>query len=197
MFESIISRPAPPPPASFVFGYTLVEKRKVLLKASTVLNKVAPPLAKSSNSNKSTETPSLGTQRKLSSKLSPQQNKTSRNHHQTSLPPRVIVNIGMNIVFWNCQGLRPKRKELQNYLLGNQIDILALSETFLEPKLKFQSGEKVILATIYCPNGNPSSRLFRMINALLHQVIFLGDFNSKYKNSDVSSQTNLVKRLLT
>ena len=30
----------------------------------------------------------------------------------------------MNIVFWNCQGLRPKRKELQNYLLENQIDIL-------------------------------------------------------------------------
>ena len=28
----------------------------------------------------------------------------------------------MNIVFWNCQGLRPKRKELQNYLLENQIE---------------------------------------------------------------------------
>ena len=35
-----------------------------------------------------------------------------------------------------------------------------------------------MLATIYCPNGNPSSRLFRMINALSNQVIFLGDFNS-------------------
>ena len=43
----------------------------------------------------------------------------------------------MNIVFWNCQGLRPKRKELQNYLLENQIDILALNETFLKPKFKF------------------------------------------------------------
>ena len=43
----------------------------------------------------------------------------------------------MNIVFWNCQGLRPKRKELQNYLLENQIDILALKETFLKPKFKF------------------------------------------------------------
>ena len=139
----------------------------------------------------------------------------------------------MNIVFWNCQGLRPKWKELQNYLLENQIDILALNETFLKPKFKFhlpgydiyknerlvgtkgrvtilakkdiivnqewkndhfnvitdnealaveiklQNGDKVILATIYCPNGNPSLRLFRMINALLKQVIFLGDFNSK------------------
>ena len=43
----------------------------------------------------------------------------------------------MNIVLWNCQGLRPKRKELQNYLLENQIDILALNETFLKPKFKF------------------------------------------------------------
>ena len=43
----------------------------------------------------------------------------------------------MNIVFWNCQGLRPKRKELQNYLPENQIDILALNETFLKPKFKF------------------------------------------------------------
>ena len=43
----------------------------------------------------------------------------------------------MNIVFLNCQGLRPKRKELQNYLLENQIDILALNEVFLKPKFKF------------------------------------------------------------
>ena len=50
---------------------------------------------------------------------------------------KIILFIGMNIVFWNCQGLRPKRKELQNYLLENQIDILALNETFLEPKFKF------------------------------------------------------------
>ena len=72
----------------------------------------------------------------------------------SACPPRVLVNptqasinlrtgrnhtygIGMNIVFWNCQGLRPKRKELQNYLLENQIDILALNETFLKPKFKF------------------------------------------------------------
>ena len=147
----------------------------------------------------------------------------------------IILFIGMNIVFRNCQGLRPKRKELQNYLLENQIDILALNETFLKPKIKFhlpgydiykndrlvgtkggvailvkkgiivnqewkndhfnviannvvlaveiklQNRDKVILATIYCPNGNPSLRLFRMINAFSKQVIFLGDFNSKHK----------------
>ena len=37
------------------------------------------------------------------------------------------------------------------------------------------------MATIYCPSENPSSRLFRMINALSNQVIFLEDFNSKHK----------------
>ena len=162
----------------------------------------------------------------------------------------------MNIVFWNCQGLRPKRKELQNYLLENDIDILALKETFLQQKFKYhlpgydiykndrlvgtkggvailvkkgiivnqewkndhfkvitnnealgaeiqlQNGDKVILATIYCPNGNPSLRLSRLINALSKQVIFLGDFNSKHKRfgcvkPNKSGQTllNIVKNL--
>ena len=48
-------------------------------------------------------------------------------------------------------------------------------------EIELQNGEKVILATIYCPNGNPSLRLFRMINALSNQVIFLEGFNSKHK----------------
>ena len=43
----------------------------------------------------------------------------------------------MNIAPWNSQGPRPKRKEPQNHLLENQIDILALNETFLKPKFKF------------------------------------------------------------
>ena len=80
VFESIISRPAPPPPAPFVFSSTLVEKKKApLLKASTVLNKAVPPLVTpSSNTTKTTEVPSLGPQRKSSSRLSQQQqNKTS------------------------------------------------------------------------------------------------------------------------
>ena len=48
-------------------------------------------------------------------------------------------------------------------------------------EIELQNGDKIILATIYCPNGNPSLRLFRMINALSNQVIFLRDFNSKRK----------------
>ena len=48
-------------------------------------------------------------------------------------------------------------------------------------EIELKNGEKVILATIYCPNRNPSLWLFRMINALSNQVIFLEDFNSKHK----------------
>ena len=58
---------------------------------------------------------------------------------------KLLFFIGMNIVFWNCQGLRPKRKELQNYLLENQTDILALNETFLEAD--FLSSQKLLAAS--------------------------------------------------
>ena len=70
VFESIISRPAPRPTAPFVYSSMLVEKKKAPLKASTVLNKAIPSLVTpSSNSTKSTRIPSLGSQRKSSSKL--------------------------------------------------------------------------------------------------------------------------------
>ena len=155
MFESIISRPSPPPPAPFVFSSTMVEKTKTPLIASTVLNNAAPSLASSSShSTNSTKSPSLGSQRKSSSKLSPQQNRTTltkpspnkRSTWSACQPPQISLNLGrlyiilfmgMNIVFWNCQGLRPKRKELQNHLPEKQMDILALNETFFKPKFKF------------------------------------------------------------
>ena len=43
----------------------------------------------------------------------------------------------MEIVFWNCQGLRPKRKELEVYLRENNVDLIALNETFLKPHMHF------------------------------------------------------------
>ena len=45
--------------------------------------------------------------------------------------------MGLNILFWKCQGIRPKRKELELYLKENVIDIIALNETFLNKKLNF------------------------------------------------------------
>ena len=64
----------------------------------------------------------------------------------------------------------------------------------LAVEIELQNGDKVTLATIYCPNGNPSLSLFRMINTLSNQVIFLEDFNSKHKQfgcdkSNKSGQT--------
>ena len=41
-------------------------------------------------------------------------------------------------MFWNCQGVRPKRKELELYLKENDFDIVALNETFLTKKINFK-----------------------------------------------------------
>ena len=43
-------------------------------------------------------------------------------------------------MFWNCQGVRSKRKELELelYLKENTIDIIALNETFLTKKINFK-----------------------------------------------------------
>ena len=139
-------------------------------------------------------------------------------------------------MFWNCQGSRPKRKELELYLTENSIDIIALNETFLNKKYTFKvpgydtirkdrstgvrggvaflvkhglvvnkeyrnedfniitenealainlelsNNQNLTLATIYCPNGNPSSSLFHAIFNLSDNVMFVGDFNSKLES---------------
>ena len=46
--------------------------------------------------------------------------------------------MGQNITFWNCQGIRSKRKELELYLKENSIDIVALNEMFLHKKINFK-----------------------------------------------------------
>ena len=46
--------------------------------------------------------------------------------------------MGLNIVFWNCQGIRLKRNELELYLKENGTDIIALNETFLSKKHNFK-----------------------------------------------------------
>ena len=42
--------------------------------------------------------------------------------------------MGTNTLFWNCQGIRPKRKELKE----NVIDVVALNETFLSKNHNFE-----------------------------------------------------------
>ena len=46
--------------------------------------------------------------------------------------------MGTKIRFWNCQGVGPKRKELELYLKENNFDIVALNETFLTKKVDFK-----------------------------------------------------------
>ena len=46
------------------------------------------------------------------------------------------------------------------------------------------NNQNLILATIYCPNRNPSLRLFETINNLSDNVMFVGDFSSKLEAFD-------------
>ena len=47
--------------------------------------------------------------------------------------------MGTNILFWNCQGIRPKRKEFELYLKENVIDVIALNKTFFSKKHIFKT----------------------------------------------------------
>ena len=145
----------------------------------------------------------------------------------------MIAFMGTNIMFWNCQGIRSKHKELELYLKENNFDVVALNETFLPKNVDFKiqgydtlkkdrstvtragvaflvkhglvidkeyrdidfniitdnealvididlcNNQNLIVATIYCPNGNPNFGLFETINNLSDNVMFVGDFNSK------------------
>ena len=46
--------------------------------------------------------------------------------------------MGTNILFWNCQGIRPKRKELELCLKEFVIDVIVLNKTFLSKKCSFK-----------------------------------------------------------
>ena len=48
------------------------------------------------------------------------------------------VLMGLNLLLWNCQGVRSKRKELELYLKENNFDIVALNKTFLTKKIDFK-----------------------------------------------------------
>ena len=48
--------------------------------------------------------------------------------------------------------------------------------------LELSHNQNLILATIYCPNGNPNSSLFQTIHSLSDNVMFVGDFNSKLES---------------
>ena len=82
-----------------------------------------------------------------------------------------------------------------NQQLRILFNVITENET-LAIEIELQNGDKIILATICCPNGNPSLRLFRMITALSKQVIFLGDFNAKHKQFRCVKPINLGQTLV-
>ena len=81
--------------------------------------------------------------------------------------------MGLNILFWNCQGIRPKRKDLELYLKENVIDIMALNETFLNKKLNFR-------ITVYDTIRNDRSTGQRGVAFLVKHGLVI---NKEYRNS--------------
>ena len=61
----------------------------------------------------------------------------------------MIAFMDTNIMVWNCQDIRSKRKELELYLKENNFDIVTLNETFLTKKVDFKiQGYDIIKITI-------------------------------------------------
>ena len=95
------------------------------------------------------------------------------------------------------------RKDITvNQELKNKHFYVITDNEALDIEIKLQNRKTVIFVTIYCLNGSDSLRLFRMINALSSQIIFLVDFNSKHKqfgcvepNKSADKLVNIAKDL--
>ena len=57
--------------------------------------------------------------------------------------------------------------------------------------LELSNNQNLTLATIYCPNGNPSSSLFHAIFNLSDNVMFVRDFNSKLESFGCAKKKHL------
>ena len=89
--------------------------------------------------------------------------------------------MGTNIFFWNCQGIRPKRKELELYLKENVIDVIALNETLLSKKHNFKiPGYDTIRND--CSTGQRGGVAFLVKNGLV--------VNKEYRNEDFNIITD-------
>ena len=89
--------------------------------------------------------------------------------------------MGTNILFWNCQGIGPKRKELELYLKANLIDVVTLNETFLSKKHNFKiPGYDNIRND--CSTGQGGGVAFLVKNGLV--------VNKEYRNDDFNIITD-------
>ena len=89
--------------------------------------------------------------------------------------------MGLNILFWNCQGIRPKHKELELYQKENEIDIVALNETFLYKKLNFR-----IIGYDTVRNDRSTGQKGGVAFLVKHGLVI----NKEYRNSDFSIITS-------
>ena len=97
--------------------------------------------------------------------------------------------MGLNITFWNCQGIRSKRKELELYLKENTIDIIALNETFLTKKINFKiQGYDTIRND--CSTGRRGGVAFLVKHGLVVNKEFRNaDFNIITENRSLGNQS--------
>ena len=58
--------------------------------------------------------------------------------------------------------------------------------------INLSNNQNLILATIYCPNENPNLKLFKTINNLSDNAMFVGDFNSKLEAFGCSKKNTLA-----
>ena len=89
--------------------------------------------------------------------------------------------MGLNILFWNCQRIRPKRKELELYLKESEIDIIALNETFLNKKPNFR-----IFGYDTIRNDRSTGQRGGVAFLVKHGLVV----NKEYRNSDFSIITS-------
>ena len=93
----------------------------------------------------------------------------------------MFVFMGTNIMFWNCQGVRPKRKELELYLKENNFDIVALNKTFLTKKINFKiQGYNTI------KNDRSTGARGGVAFLVKHGLVI----NKEYRNTDFNIITN-------
>ena len=86
-----------------------------------------------------------------------------------------------NIIFWNCQGIRSKRKELELYVKDNNLDIVALNETFLTINVDFKiQGYDTIKND--CLTGTRAGVAFLIKHGLV--------INKEYRNIDFNIITD-------
>ena len=91
------------------------------------------------------------------------------------------VFMGTNIMFWNCQGVRSKRKELELYLKENSFDIVALNEMFLTKKIDFKiQGYDTI------KNDHPTGVTGAVAFLVKHGLVI----NKEYRNTDFNITTD-------